>query len=361
MIPHIRFGLNYLWNNLLLGASVRFGRTLVKPCQIYVILTEDCNFNCPMCRIKDGGRTLPKEYVINLLDQMKSWGIARVTFGGGEPMLLGDDFLDILKYANGHGLLSHFTTNASLLDEPFLRAYNDSGGGQISVSLDAADEALHDKLRGAKGAFKSVMNALELYKRVRPRKITFKILSVISNQNLEELPRLVEVARRYGVPLFFQPYDPQDYDVLDPALSIEEIRAKFPLWIHPKNLPALRGVLDDLLRLRRTEPDTILNSEDNLETIYAYFSRNLDFSGKCLVGFTSLFILPSGNITMCLYGDLGDSLQMPLKALWKSEPFEKARRQMLECRRPCLEGCARRLSSPELVREGLLYFWRKRH
>ena len=353
MIRLLKFGTHYLWNNLILEASLRSGRTLTKPSQAYVLWTGRCNFRCRMCKIRDDRDKLTTAELRDVIDQLADWGVPKITISGGEPMLFKEEFFGLLDHAGKKGLFTHFATNGTGLDDEAITHYSRMGGGQITLSLDGARPETQNTLRGHGHAWRYVMDALDAYERTRPENVIFKIETVIHDENLHEVLDIYRIARERGVIFHPQPYDTQDFFTQSREVSFDDIRDRYPLWISRENMGALRRLVDRLKAIKRADPYWIMSTEEQLESIYRYFARELDYTGKCLVGYTSLFVLQDGSVTMCLYEKLGNIREDGLQDLWRSKRFEAVRREMLLCDRPCLNGCAQRLGTLQIVRMGM--------
>jgi molybdenum cofactor biosynthesis protein A len=111
---------------------------------IRIGLTDQCNLRCQYCMPADGLCWIPKRELMSLeelkqiLQMIEAWGIKKVRFTGGEP-LVRKDFLDILSSANALNFDSlHLTTNGVLTEKylPDLKGY---GIDQINFSLDSLD------------------------------------------------------------------------------------------------------------------------------------------------------------------------------------------------------------------------------
>ena len=355
----VKYGGTYAWNNQLLRLSLKTGKCLTKPCQVYVIWTGICNFSCPMCKIREWKEKLSLNVMEDLIDQLSRWGVPKFVIGGGEALLFRDEFLSILEHANRKGLLTHFPTNGTNLDRQFFCEYSRIGGGQITLSLDGATKETHDLSRNYNGAFDIAMTAIEAYKSVRPKNVIFKILPVVTNSNLDEITKIFWIAKECNALFGVQAYDTMDYDILRRGVAISKIREKYPLWVSEENFPLLERTIASLIELKKIHPSAILNTSDQLNDIVLYFERKLDFVGRCLVGYTSLFVSPDGQLTMCLYGNIGNIKDASLKELWNSKKFNQVRKHMLACDRPCLNGCAQRFTTGKVIFEGLNYVKRR--
>ncbi len=129
--------------------------------RLVVELTDRCNLSCGHCPSgRHGGRAeLAVELFEQVLAQARSCGIDHISFTGGEPTLhsrfadllamTADAGLDFSMVTNGWSLPKHLHTLLPLRER--LR--------MITFSLDGADEATHDALRGL-GSFRRVLQSV---------------------------------------------------------------------------------------------------------------------------------------------------------------------------------------------------------
>ena len=66
---------------------------------------------------------------------------------------------------------------------------------RISLSIDGADAAAHDAFRNVPGAFDAVIKATQL---ARDAGLEFQINTTITKHNINELPKILELAMKLG-------------------------------------------------------------------------------------------------------------------------------------------------------------------
>ncbi len=160
--------------------------------------TRNCNLACKHCRASadlgpfDG--ELDTAASFRLLDQIAELGRPIVILTGGEP-LLRDDIFDIARYGTDKGLRMVMAPNGTLITPEHARNMADSGIKRISVSLDGATKEKHDDFRGVPGAFEGALRGIELAKDAG---IEFQINTTISKLNLDQIPRIQELAVKLG-------------------------------------------------------------------------------------------------------------------------------------------------------------------
>ena len=122
-------------------------------------VTNRCNYRCWHCY--NAGRSqddLPLEIAQDVATQLQELGAVVVTLTGGEP-LLRHDLGQIAGAFDRRTSLVLGTTGDGLTVE---RAQNLRAAGifAVGISLDSAEQAEHDRLRGREGAFPTALEAL---------------------------------------------------------------------------------------------------------------------------------------------------------------------------------------------------------
>ncbi len=160
--------------------------------------TRNCNLSCMHCRASatNGPHSgeLDTRASFLLLDQIAEVGKPIVILTGGEPLLRPDIF-DIAQYGTNKGLRMVMAPNGTLIKEKSAKQMVDSGIQRISVSLDGATRESHDKFRGVEGAFEGALRGIEL---AIDAGIEFQINTTITKTNLDEIPKIQELAIKLG-------------------------------------------------------------------------------------------------------------------------------------------------------------------
>lgn len=123
-----------------------------------LFLTEDCNSNCLMCSQppkKDGGMV---DLVLAMIDRLADQPPARLGITGGEPTLLGDGFLAVLRAIKDKLPATHITAlsnGRTFADRGFVAhmAQVLPPSIRFSIPLHADLAQVHDHIAQAPGAF----------------------------------------------------------------------------------------------------------------------------------------------------------------------------------------------------------------
>lgn len=163
-------------------------------------LTYACNLACVHC-LSSSGRRDPNELstaeVMDLIDQFAALQVFYVNIGGGEPMIR-PDFYDLIDHATSSGVGVKFSTNGSRIDAAGARRLAAMDYTDIQISIDGADAATNDAVRG-QGSFATATAAMDHLAEAGFG--PFKISVVMTRQNIPQLDAFEALADRYGAEL----------------------------------------------------------------------------------------------------------------------------------------------------------------
>ena len=147
-------------------SSVLFKRKI--PMAVTIGVTTGCQYRCVHCSTKGRSKSRPDLSLKELrrtVQQCLDLGVTNITFTGGEP-LLRDDLEQLISSVSPDQAISQVFTNGLALTPERAKSLKDAGIFGVQISLDSADPAEHDRLRGLNGAFraveKGVQNALDV-------------------------------------------------------------------------------------------------------------------------------------------------------------------------------------------------------
>ena len=163
-------------------------------------LTYACNLQCVHCLSSSGQRD-PRELstaeAMAVLDELKALQVFYINIGGGEPMVRRD-FFDIVEYSVGNGIGVKFSTNGAFIDAEKARRLAAMDYLDIQLSIDGADAATNDAVRG-EGSFATATRAMDNLAEAGFG--PFKISVVATRQNVPQLDQFKALADRYGAQL----------------------------------------------------------------------------------------------------------------------------------------------------------------
>lgn len=292
---------------------------LVAPLCITWELTSACNLQCVHC-LSSSGKRGPDELTLKeckgILDDLAEMKVLYINIGGGEP-LLRHDLFDIAQYSLELGIGFQVSTNGTLLGETVVRRMADMPGLRVQVSLDGADAATNDAIRG-QGSYRKAREGLELLARYG---IDLSINCVLTRLSFPQLDALYDLARSYGARLRVSRLRPsgrgrERWAALRPT---GEQNVLFYHW--------LRG-----------HPDVLTG--DSFFFLSA-LGEKLDGLGMCGAGRVTCCLTPSGDVYPCAFLIwpqfwAGNVRKQPLSLVWRDAPvFRQLRLYEVEACQGC--------------------------
>lgn len=176
-----------------------------------VLTAMDCNFRCPYCFTK--GWDLSKGVPLDLSEwdyifkEARTLGAKSVWWVGvGEPLMLSSH-LDFVRTIRQNGLVPLCFTNGSLLTERTAAELFDLGAS-VYIKVNSFDPEIQDNLVGkVPGASEKIQRGLRFlmeagFNKTFPSRLALQ--SVLTRQNLKDIPNLYRWARRNNVIPFFE-------------------------------------------------------------------------------------------------------------------------------------------------------------
>lgn len=294
-------------------------------------ITRRCNLRCVHCRSSSemeiqGHPDFSLEEAYRLIDDIVSYAKPVVVLSGGEPLTRTDVF-EIAQYGTDKGLRMCLATNGTLVTDEICEKIKKAGIRIVSLSLDGADEAVHDDFRSQKGAFAGTINAARLFKK---HGIEFIINSSFTKRNQEQIPQVYMLAKELGATAWYmfmivptgrgeeimnELISKEDYDkILDWHYDME--KEEDLLLVRPTCAPHYYRVQ---LQRAKGEGEKVKR-------------RTLKFSTGgskgCLAGQLICLIDVDGNVLPCSYFNLpaGNVREKSFKEIWEnSELFKDLR------------------------------------
>ena len=176
--------------------------TTYRPRLVFWELTTGCNLRCVHCRASATELMSPDDLstreCLDIVDQLAPYAPMILVLSGGEPLWRRDVF-DIAKRAVSHGIRVALATNGTLVDEAMAERIQDAGIVRVAISLDGVDRSTHDAFRGHDGAFDAAIRGLKCLQNLG---ISTQINTTVSKHNVDQLPEMVELAKRLKVDAF---------------------------------------------------------------------------------------------------------------------------------------------------------------
>lgn len=309
---------------------------------INIGLTDDCMLRCKMCfKWRNNGKAtgivpvaIWKRFISEIAELCPEG--ATLNFAGGEPLYYPET-IGLIAYAAERGVRSNICTNGYRLNPETLKMLGDAGLAVMALSLDSMDETLHDTIRGVRGVYRRIIDALDFVER-------------------EQLPFAIELQ-----PLIMKANAGHLAAIVDKAESLQCVSGvNFLALIHPHNATYQRdwntgtfanlwpdgiSVQQDLatLILRKQQGGKISNPLSQLAVYQRYYASPQQFLSRitpCDIGERFLNVTFNGTVELCPYiGSvstiLGNVQQQSLWELWHSPEAYNIRNTMRSCEKNC--------------------------
>ncbi|MBL7196978.1 MAG: glycosyltransferase [Candidatus Omnitrophica bacterium] len=302
-------------------------------------ITHSCNLSCRICDIwktRDSEKDIEISYIKRLLLQAKKLGIKEIALSGGEPLLRNDIF-EIFDYARRIGIRNLGVLTNGILVEKYikkLKPFLKNNTISLVVSLDSLKPNIHNNIRNSDIAWQKVIESIRSLSLLKKeyRQINFNVITIILNQNIEELLDLARFIKSSGSSsLQFQPLLPNNLKIAERKKSI--------FWIHGDSLDTLDKAVDKLIDFKRGNQGFIRNSIENLSLIKKYYRGSLNSNeANCFSAYRTILISNQGKCTTC-FSSYGDIKRQGLKDILESKEILKARERVKKCYWPCLLPC----------------------
>ncbi|MBI2859522.1 MAG: radical SAM protein [Chloroflexi bacterium] len=294
-------------------------------------VTNRCNLHCRHCFLPDAGPAwtdeLGTEEGLDLIANFAEAGVKSILFSGGEP-LCRPDLDELAACARGRGMDVWLQTNGWHLDARAQRL-KELGFQQIQVSLDGASPSSHDWFRG-KGSFERAVSGIK--KCVSLGFDSVGIGATISQQNLAEVPRLIDLALELGVRAFetlsFMPAG-RGKDMSGLALTMGQRQELY------HDLAERQGDLESKLVVGSEEPFMYIESAKLLDACASPSTRAVGIG--CGAGLLGCAVKPNGTVYPCVGValEIGDLRRERLKDIWRNSDVLKRMRNRREVKGKC--------------------------
>jgi len=174
------------------------------PIKLDIENVSRCNFRCTMCVVSDWPKMkraddMSVESFKRLIDEQ--YGLLEIKLQGiGEPVMQGDDFFEMIRYARGRHIWVRVTTNASLLHiKNNYKKLIDTDVNEVQISIDGADKATFEGIRRGSVFERVIENCKLINGYCTGKGITrTKMWTVVQRDNAHQLTSLVDLAAELG-------------------------------------------------------------------------------------------------------------------------------------------------------------------
>jgi MoaA/NifB/PqqE/SkfB family radical SAM enzyme len=310
-----------------LARTLRTARALVgrdRPIYVHYAVTSRCNLRCAACAIWRRGTAegeLPLAEVRELAGILARLGCLQVSLGGGEP-ILRDDLPQIVAAFRDAGIRPRVLTNGAAMTREAAQRLLDAGLRDISFSLNSLRAERQERLDNAPGSaarqFANLLAVAELW----PRRGAVPILNtVVTPQNLDELPDLLALAERLG---FYSSFIPVHHAADDEHRFYGDAPE---LRFGPADRARLDAAYRTLIAAKRAGRP-IVNSTAFLDRSAAYLVDGR-VEWPCRAGALYLSVAPDGMVSACHAFEGVDAV--PFREIARLRPHGSCE----GCFRPC--------------------------
>lgn len=280
-------------------------------------VTNVCNQDCPMCNAarssKEKRVTLTFDEFKEIMNRLNKYSIASLTVSGGEPSLVKElpEMLDYAagKFPFGINVNSNLYANENIITRFAEAALKNNI--RIGTSFDGFGK-IADKLRGAKNVSEKVTKNIELVTELKKKlnsNSTLNMNTVICDQNLHQIPGILEMSEKHGWTQTIAPWNCFFYqDGDDPSLQTLHYSKE----------------LEDVIALAATKKN-IACSKEFLLNIPKYVKGDTDKYCPYLTGIFKtykIFIDPNGDFSLCSRSPIGNIYDSSIEDILKSEKYK---------------------------------------
>ncbi len=327
------------------------------PSCVYIEVTNQCNLHCAACPHtllrSEPPATLTIPQFQAIVDQFPRIERA-VLHGIGEP-LLNRDLPEMVRILKALGAKVLFNTNATLLNPEMATSLIESGLDELRCSVDGVSPETYARIRGAP-LFHQVIENLRymsaLQRRLGARLPRVSLWITAMRENLAEIPDLVRLAARVGVPevyvhrlVYFLDGDEDEVGLMTPSQAVfgaydEDEDA---IVARAEKLVAELGVT--LSASGATGPRISLASANMRKRPWSACSRP----------WTTAYVTANGNALPCCISPfattdyqslvMGNVFERPFREIWNDKPYRAWREALLSDKpRKTCSGCGVRWS-----------------
>lgn len=314
----------------------------VSPRVVFIEVTNRCNLLCQTCPRtffdREPLKSLALEEFIAIAEQFPEMQRA-LLHGIGEP-LLNRELPQIIQYLKGRNVEVIINSNGTLLSSLWQENLVNSGLDEYRCSIDGAKDETYARIRGANllpKLRKGLEGLVRTKARLSSRTPRVSIWCVATRENLEELPDLLRLAARLGVPevylqrmVYFAKEPDEQYGM---ARDEKAIFGKFDDY-QDEVIEKCSQLSQELgVEFRAS------GARDPLNSLAA--ARPEDFAPwqACLRPWTTAYITANGNCLPCCISPfatndyesliLGNLCERPFAEIWNEPLYQKFRTDLL--------------------------------
>lgn len=290
---------------------------------INIELTTCCPLRCPQCYCSlEGGRHIPKETAIDIIQQAAALGATHVELSGGETMCY-PHLPELVSAARASGLAPSIAVSGWHFDDAAFLQLVEAGIDSIYVSLNGPTKEINDLTRDG---YDLSINALKVLQRNHFPETT--INWVMHRNTADTLPEMIQIAEKYevGAILIIEPM-PTSAGCLETYPTKEQLR---------KVANMVKKQPDDGVQLQIQHcfsPLLALACDNKL-----WGNSNRGIYKGCTAGIVSCSINVDGKFTPCRHLEIAEDFPT-LKDYWEQSQYLEQLRNMEQSRDTLCASC----------------------
>jgi MoaA/NifB/PqqE/SkfB family radical SAM enzyme len=306
---------------------------LPAPRSLIAVPTFRCPLRCRHCDLPLHQRDeleagLWRERILELSGQVERPFLVGIS--GGEPLAY-PGIHPLVAACSEVGFHTALATSAGPLAPDTIGPLLAQGLTALVVSLDGTPE-VHDHLRRRRGLYHHAVAAMAAVRRMSPELSITVVTTVMGPTVGHLLPLARRVAESPDVTSIC-------FHTLSANLGSEaELDPRWyrhsALW--PRDLPALREELLQLVELGEAGELPLVNSADQLRQMIAFFEAPERQLRPCDQHSGGMMVLPDGQVKICpIHDPVASVVDHAIVEVWQSAPVRALREEMVSCRRNC--------------------------
>ncbi len=318
----------------------RFARSVLlrdRPIYVHVAVTDRCDLRCRACTIWRRDKSMEEMtigQIRRLAEVLDHLGCIQVSLGGGEPALRSD-LPEVAEAFIKRGIKTRVLTNGVAMTPDIADSLLSAGLREISFSLDTLDRKYQEILDGAKGSYqKRIDNLLSLAEKMTALKSMPVLNTMVTPENIEELPTILQLAEKIGFAVSFIPIHLSQEQAKDHRFYSADNRLRFSEDDQAKAAKSY----DALIEAKKSGAP-IVNSTPFLKGSPEYLI-NKNASWSCLAGRSYLSVSPDGKVTPCHIFEGDDKWAIGFEKFHEAFRSSSYRYELSRLTKSC-EGCFR--------------------
>jgi MoaA/NifB/PqqE/SkfB family radical SAM enzyme len=164
---------------------------------VHWLITEKCNESCKFCYGIFRNNHISLKDAKKIVNFLKSIGITKIKFTGGEPLLY-PYLKEVILYAKKLGIHTHIHTNGLLVDDKFIEFVTKhfDMNDDFSLSLDGSTEEIQTAVTRPKGHFSKNITIL---KKLKDKKFPISVKTLVCKINYNDIINLGRLLSDYKV------------------------------------------------------------------------------------------------------------------------------------------------------------------